>query len=251
MAASVLPGDPRQKVCIVPHLGMGDMLVLKGLVKTACDQRPEVLLFAKRLYISSLRSLFADLPNLRLKFVDEAHELHADGCKMMADAAAQGYALVRMGVHSGSNAWRALDPVWSRALYRQAGLDPGLMHTAFSAQRDEGRERALLHAVRRAVGDVFVVLHDDPSRGMHINRRHCPPGMPVVHVNDPRWRTANIFDYAGLLEQAIQFHGIDSCFVLMADLLALGARTFCHAYCKDADMPADLYRGDVVMVRKP
>ena len=238
-----------QPLCIVPHLGLGDMIVLNGLIRMACAQRPEVLLFVKRTYISSLRSLFGDLRNLRLKFVEEAHEIHADGQKALRDAEARGYEMLLLGVHSGSR-WRELDPLWPAALYRQAGLDPSFTHSAFSVQQNNDRENALLAAVRAAVGEVYVVVHDDASRAMTLDARYLPPGMPVVHVDDPRWRTNNIFDYIAVIDNAMQFHSIDSCFMLMADMLSLKARKFCHAYTRDAGMLQGLYRGDVTIIRE-
>lgn len=255
---NVVPGRPappppsplaRDRVCIVPHLGLGDMIVLNGLVRETCKDSEEVLLFVKKAYVSSIRSLFGDIKNLRLKFVDEAHELYAHQCRLMRDAVAQGFELVLLGQHSGSEDWKALDPVWSRALYRQAGMDPRDMHTQFNVARQPGREQAMLQHVRRCVGDIYVVVHDDPSRGFVVDRSHLPAGMPEVHVDDPRWRTSNIFDYAAVIDNAMQLHAFDSCFMLMADFMCLRARKFCHTYCKDPDMPAEFYMSDVAMIR--
>ena len=235
------------KLCIVPHLGLGDMIILNGLVRDACEAHDEVLLFVKKAYISSIRSLFGDVTNLRLKFVAEAHEFTAE---LFRSTAAMGYDMMFLGQHSGTR-WRALDPLWSRALYRQAGLDPARMYTGFRVARHPDREAAMLEAVRRAVGDVYVVVHDDAARGFVIRTSSLPPGMPVVHVDDPRWRTANIFDYAAVIDNAIQFHGFDSCFMLMADFLGVKARTFCHAYFKDPALDQAFYRTNVTIIREP
>lgn len=239
-----------RKVCIVPHMGLSDMLILNGLVRTACAERPEVLMFVKRSYISSLRTMFGDLPNLRLKFVDTVEQLYANGFRLAAEAVDAGYALLLLGVHSSSADWKSLDTTWQRALYRQAGLDPGLMRSGFRVQRNEERERALLATVKAAVGDAYVVVHDDPGRSLVLDRGFLPPGVPVVHVDDPRWRTKNIFDYASLIDNAIQFHALDSCFLLMADLMRLGSRAFCHAYVRTPDLPDDFYKSDVTVLRQ-
>lgn len=237
------------RVCIVPHLGLGDMILLNGLVRKACMANAEVMLFVKKAYISSLRSLFEDLANLRLRFVEEQHALYADGANALATVVKQGYELVLLGQHSGSNEWKKLHPLWSKALYRQVGMDPEDMYALFHVNRPTARENAMLEAVRAAVGDVYVVVHDDASRGMTIDASHLPPGMPVVHVDDARWRTNNIFDYATVIDNAMQFHGFDSCFMLMADFLNLKTEKFCHAYLKDADMPANFYKHHVNMIR--
>ncbi len=223
------------------------MIILNGMVRHMCALNGEVLLLCKKAYISSIRNLFGDLPNLRLKFVVEMHEFTAE---LFREVDALGFDIVFLGQHSGMR-WRALDPLWSRALYRQVGLDPATMYSAFGVLRNPEREQALLRKVREALGEVFVVVHDDVSRGYVIKRSSLPPGMPVVHVDDPRWRTDNIFDYAALIDHAMQFHGFDSCFMLMDDFLGLKARTFCHAYFKDPNLDQAFYRTDITIVRAP
>ena len=236
-------------VCIVPHMGMGDMIILNGMIRVKCREHRNVMLVVKKAYANSLRSLFCNIPNLRLKFVEECHELYANDFRMVRDIRAMGYALLPMGVHTVEN-WRALDPLWSHALYRQMDLDPDLMYSEFHVSRNLDREAMMLHAVRDAVGMVYVVVHDDPRRGYVIDRECLPPGLPVVHVDDPRWRSDNIFDYAQVIDNAVQFHGFDSCFMLMADFMHLGGRNFCHTYFKDADMPERFYRTGITMVRR-
>jgi hypothetical protein len=238
---------PGQRTCIVPHLGLGDMIVLNGMVRAACRASDEVLLFAKRAYVSSVRSLFGDLRNLRLKFVEEAHEFYADDCALLRSAEAMGYRVVTLGDHTGSREWMATDPAWTHALYRHAGLDPRLMYDRFHVVRNEDREQAMLRTVRAAVGDVYVVVHDDPARDLVINRDLLPTGMAVVHVDDPRWRTNNIVDYAAVIDNAMHLHALDSCFMLMADFMDLRPRKFCHAYCRE--FSGTSYKSNVTVIR--
>ncbi len=239
------------KVCIVPHLGLGDMIILNGMVRVVCQANDEVMLFAKKAYVNSIRSLFHGIPNLRMKFVDECHEFYANDCELIKRVVADmGYALLPMGVHTSED-WRSLDDIWSRALYRQVGLDPDLMYSEFHVSRNQDREAMMLATVHKAVGMAYVVVHDDPARDFVIDRACLPPGLPVVHVDDKRWRSDNIFDYIQVIDNSVQFHGFDSCFMLLADFLHLGARNFCHAYFKDADMPQKFYRTGVTVLRAP
>jgi hypothetical protein len=223
------------------------MFILNGMVRVACSQASEVLMFVKKAYINSLRNLFGDLRNLRLKFVDEVHELYAQDAKLLRDATEAGYELLRIGVHTAED-WRALDPAWSRALYRQIGLDPKCMHTEFRAQRDTAKEDAMLRTVRNFVGDVYVVLHDDPDRGFVVDRSHLPANVPVVHVDDPRWKTCNIFDYVAVIDNAMEFHGFDSAFMYLASYLDLCRRKVCHAYVRECCTLDGHYRSSVTFI---
>jgi hypothetical protein len=239
-----------QRLCLITHLGLGDMILLNGMVRIACQKYSEVLLFVKKAYANSLRSLLYDLTNLRLKFVTEHYDLEANDFEAVRDVLAAGYLLMPTG-HYTTDDWQSLDPIWSRALYRQVGLDPDSMYAEFRVQRNEDREARMLEKVRGHVGMAYVVLHDDPARGYVIDRSCLPPGLPVVHVDDPRWRADNIFDYAEVIDNAVQFHGFDSCFMLMADFLQLCRSNFCHAYLKDSKLPERFYRTGITIVRDP
>lgn len=246
---TLLPPTRPPRVCIVPHLGLGDMIILNGMVRVACRVHDEVMLVAKKSYVNSLRCLFGSIPNLRLKFVEECHELCANDWRLVRDIQAMGYELLPVGVHSQKNDWRDLDPVWSHAMYRQVGLDPNLMYAEFRVFRNPDSEALMLHLVRSAVGQAYVVVHDDPRRGYVIDRTCLPRGLPVVHVDDPRWRSDNIFDYAQVIDNAVQFHGFDSCFMLMADFLHLGHSNFCHVYFKDGGVHERFYQTGITLLR--
>lgn len=240
-----VPAGSVSRVCLIPHLGLGDMFVLNGLIRHTCETYDDVLMFAKRAYAGTLRLLFADLPNLRLWFVDEYPDLYADGARALREAVARGYALMPLGVHAQylgapSAGWRALDPQWTRALYAQAGLDPGLMFSGFRATRSTIEDK-LHERVEKLLGCTYVVVHDDPSRGQVLDSSRLPAGVPWIHVDDPRIRTDNVLDYARVIDNALEFHGIDSCFLWMAAFMCPKVRKVCHAYVKDPQIPADLW----------
>lgn len=52
---------------------------------------------------------------------------------------------------------------------------------------------------------------------MKIDEKWIHAGCPVIHVDDPSIRSDNITDYLLLIERAKEFHGVDSCFALLAD----------------------------------
>lgn len=235
-----------RRVCLVPHLGLGDALVLAGLVRHACAAADEVLLFGKRAYAASLRTLFADLPNLRMWFVEEFQDLYAGNFALLSAAVANGFEVVPVGAHGaalglpGAAAWQHADELWTRAMYKSVRADPDLQYAAFkrpeltppqTAANDDVLKRAL---ARRPRGARLVVLHDDPSRGFVIDRARLPAGAHVVHVDD--FGSCNVFDYVRLLDEADEFHAIDSCFLWLHHFLRLRSSAVCHAYAKRTDV---------------
>lgn len=79
---------------------------------------------------------------------------------------------------------------------------------------------------------AYAVVHHDESRP--IRRDLVPQHLAVVDVRDPAFRTDNLFDWITVLDHAAQLHAIDSCFLLVADMLALRCRKFLHAYTSPA-----------------
>ena len=247
-------------VCVLGHLGLGDAIVMNGMVRILCAACPEVLFVAKKAYVGSLRYLFGGLKNLRMLLVDEWQDA-LDKVRAVPPE----FKVLPLGMYAGDERWRDLDPCWARCFYRQVGMDPEAMYEAFACARNEDRERELMERVREIVGDGdFAVVHDDPSRGLVIER---PPHLvaadsrdggsaelPFVHVDDPRFRRDNIVVYLEVLRRAREVHAIDSCFLLLADFAGLTrggppGKWVCHAYAKDPHMP-ELYRGSVRILRR-
>lgn len=237
------------RVALLTHLGLGDMLLCRGMVWALCQQCEKVVLICARKYMASIQTLFEDLTaNLALAPVEEAHDITPAKLQHLLDA---GYQILLAGYHADvTGSWMTLDPWWSRAMYKQVGMDPGLITRGFRVP--EGRReqsRALLARAREICdGEDMVVVHDDEQRALTLPP--LPDGCVMVHVNDPRIRSDNIFDYLDLLRAARHFHTIDSCFSHLVDLCGLDTPMTVHAYARNADMtPVYERRGDVRIVR--
>jgi hypothetical protein len=245
----VKPGD---RVCLLPRLSISELIALTGLVRSLCAGSVQVMLLAKRAHARAVRNLYGNVPGVRFKFVESWDELYtppedrgagdprgdADAGDprdtVLGDLARLEYRVVPLP------SFREACP------YRMLGLDPKAAEYEFQLQRNLGDERALHESIVRRVGTVYAVVHDDPAR--LIRRQLLPQNMPIVDVRDPAFRTANPFDWITAIDRAVQFHGIDSCFMLMADCLGLRARKYLHAYASPAASSASSYR-DVVTIQ--
>lgn len=219
-----------KRVCLLPRLSLSELLYASGLVRSVCERSAEVMVVARRDHARSLRNLYEDVHNLRFAFVGSWDELyapqdHKQGRSPLEVLQDRGYHVVPL------QSFRQVCP------YAVLGLESELARAAFAVKRDTAAEYALLERVRRHVGEhtPYAVVHDDENR--RIRPHLIPDGLEIVSVRDPRWRTDNAFDWIQVIDNAMQFHGIDSCFMLMADLLDLRPRKFCHAYA-DPEVPA-------------
>lgn len=223
----------RKKVCLLPRLALSDLIAINGLVRTLCAESDDVMVVAKRDHVGPIRSLYGDVPSLRFKFVDSWSSLHSPDGGVLSDAEKAGYTIVPLP------SFRQSCP------YALVGLHASLARTAFVMRRSQDQENALLRRVRDAVGQTFVVVHDDTRR---IRRDLLPRGYATVSVRDPAFRTPNIFDWIAVIDNAVQLHGVDSCFMLMADYLALKARKYVHTYADTCRTANAKYSSDVVLI---
>lgn len=218
-------------VLLLTHLGMGDMLVINGLVRHLCARRPSVSLVCKQAYARSVGFMLRDVSNLQLVPVESDADISpafgAPPDRLHAWAAA-GFELMLLGLHSCSAHWAAGHANYADALYAQAGLPAYVRYTGFWVCRDPAREQELAASLAPAEDAPYLFVHEDPERGFLVH----PPASPLHRVDAGR-HSDNIFDYCSLIERAQQVHVFDSCFAHLVDLLALAQAPLLHCYVKN------------------
>lgn len=211
------------KPCFVPRLALSELIYACWLIRNVCEALDEVMLVARRDHAGAVRVLFRDVSNLRLQFVDSWDDVFVPvpgpGSRTcLADRLeARGYLVVTLP------SYREACPYTAVAIPRPACAPP--------LARDHEAERVQLTRVTAAVGGArYAVVHDAP--GMRVRAALIPDGMAVVRTDDPRFR-ARVFDWIAVLDHADHVHAIDSCFMMLADVVGARAMKFCHAYARD------------------
>lgn len=206
----------REKVCLLPRLSLSELIHVAGLVRRVCAQAVEVMLVTHRDNAIAARRLFGDTARLRFVFVEDWKALHGgDGVLERMESA--GFEIVPL------RSYREVCPYAMVGLPATAAL--------IDVHRNSAAERQLLQRVRDEVGPVYVVVHD--TRGRRIRPLTLPPRLPVVRTDDPRFRTDTPFDWLAVMDHAMQLHAIDSAFLMLAHVLSLRTRKFCHAYASN------------------
>ncbi len=234
----------RRKVLLVPHMGLGDMLVLRGMVAALSDKN-DVLVLGFARYRDSLRCLFEDLAGVSLGLMETTDKLASD----IRILQRQGYRLLALGEFCPG--WDRTAPGWTRRLYEQAHMDPGLMNARFRlpASRADAAAAMLAKVRELAEGRPYVLVHDDPERPLVLPE--IADGVCVFHVDDKRFASDIIFDYSDVLRHAHHLHAIDSCFALLAHLGQLGTPTTVHAYARPGTPGDPSYRTTCVLHAPP
>lgn len=222
-------------VFLLGHLGLGDMLICNGMVRRAARGGRQVVVVCKARSCTAAKHMYRDLANVHLLPVEDdcciSPRFGGDGRVLQAMAQA-GYEVVLLGLHRGH---LAPGSGFADAFYDQVGIPRDVRYTEFHVDRPPSSAMLELPA---AAGGAYVFVHDDADRGFIIQDDRLPK-LPIVRPGkaDGRPGSDNVFNYWRLMEGAHEYHGIDSVFSHMADLLDLlpGSR-FLHCTAKN---PAD------------
>jgi hypothetical protein len=218
------------------HLGLGDHLICHGLVRNRAGQGEPLGIFAKHHYAESVGFMFRDHPNIRVLAVADNREARSF-LRRHVYLPVETIGFEFLSQNQGD---------FATDFYRQANIDYSHRWGDFHVMRDRAREEALF---RRLVPDAapYVFVHDDPSRGLRIDRALIRRDLPIVFPT--RGITDNIFDYCTLLEQAQEIHCMDSSFRHLTDCLtAVAGRLFLHYYVKKSNVPS---RHNWILIRDP
>jgi hypothetical protein len=208
---------------ILHHLGLGDAIMLNGMIRHFAEKQ-DVCIFIQKQHEDSVRFMYRDLDNIKIKLVNttNAREMWSQ---------IEGTALPLATYELPDNAWRVVTsgPLsimfnWAHSIYIQAGIPPKYMYSKFKVVRDRESEIKYEH------GD-YVFVHDDESRGMKINI----PDADVYRVTHDRLKNnSNIFDYLTVIENAKEVHCMDSCYAWMINMMEIGnpSKNFLHLNVK-------------------
>ncbi|MDI9313673.1 MAG: hypothetical protein QM529_03215 [Hydrotalea sp.] len=123
-----------------------------------------------------------------------------------------------------------------QVMHEAAGFNPNIMHNKFFLARDKKREGDFY---RRAISylktDDYVVVHDDPKRGFTIDITKIPElkngKTKILYLGKGHCPIKNktMFDTITTIERARAFHGFDSSFMWLVELLGLKTKSYLHA----------------------
>ncbi len=249
-----------KKLLLLGHLGLGDIIIMNGLIRYKALFHEEVRLVVFAKYLDSVRFMFRDLVNITYESVLCEADISPNYAMVVPQRLSDlverdGYEFLPLGDHGRDALWESRAYDFAEAFYVQAGVPYDVRWSYGFILRDRAREEELFERIVRALGmqnerqigsSAYRIIHDDPERSLLINRDLCGSGAPLFHVATKEiggaatW-SSNIFDYALLIERAEEYHGMDSSFMLMLDLI----RSKCpsinlHTYVK-RDVHARLY----------
>jgi hypothetical protein len=208
----------KKTVGILNHLGLGDNLVCNGMIRhyaKTCN----VITYVKKQYVQSVEYMYRDLgPSLIVVPVVDDQDAWSK----------QRPGTIRTGIFYGPH-WN-IQPPWCNSFYKNAGLDPSIMRSEFFVLRSRDCEERMYRQMIEHIGtDKYIVVHDDPERYTSIP---VDTNFPIIRIGRGQFpiESTNIFDYCTLIERAVEYHGFDSSFMWLIELMKLRPKetTFLH-----------------------
>lgn len=211
---------------ILNHLGLGDQLVINGLVRHFAEIEDCVQIFAKKSHVPSVRFMYRDLGS---KVVVVPVDGLCHTAEMMQLAKGR---VLRLGLHG--TPWQFFSDLvmgryseyinWVAMMYIQAGLNPNTMYKKFKVVRDKSRE--LLPPDK-----PYIFVHDDKQRNREIiiqgsdKEIYRPIVSKVLSDGSYEFDDFNIFDYLTIIENASERHMMNSSYNWLVEIMEIGNKS--------------------------
>lgn len=199
---------------IYANMGLGDAIILNGLVRKLAEARDKVIFLCKSHNCESVRFMFGDNPKIIVEPVggDAGAEMFISDVEVAAARATNPWEIEIMRLGCTGPGWTTGQD-FDQTFYRQAGVPFEERWSGFYAPPSNYPMLPL----RLELGARYLLAHEDASRGYVIDRTHL--GMPAesVPVIFTDTLTPNIFDWVPALTNASEIHCIPSSFSVLWD----------------------------------
>jgi|TARA_R110000823_G_C15808769_1_gene487960 hypothetical protein len=196
-------------ITILHHLGLGDAIMLNGMVRHFAE-KDDVCIFIQKHQEASVRFMYRDIKDrIKIKLLNttNAQEMWSQ---------VEGKVLPLATYKLPTNVWNYITEGppsemvnWVHSVYIQAGIPPKYMYSKFKVVRDKNSEIVCEE-------DDYIFIHDDESRGLKINKE----GFRITP--EKLSKNPNIFDYLTIIENAKEVHCMDSCYAWMINMMEIG-----------------------------
>ncbi len=189
------------------HMGIGDHIALNGMVHTIledggydivhlfCHERSRKML--GDMYTDNRIHLIGVPGEPECPYVDSYVKGHGSGAK-----------LIRIGFDKYVPQQNV---TCDQAFYEMAGIPYENRFSRFKMTRNQEQENRVYSKLNPA-NEEYIFVHDDPSRGYTIN---VDTHYKIIK-NDP---SESVFHYGKIIENAKEFHCIESCFRCLSETL--------------------------------
>ena len=243
------------KVILLPHLELGDNIVINGAVRYLCTMYSKVVLICKQVYLKQLEYMYSDLDNLILypinggiiENINPRDEFYYDE---NVESIFNNYNITFIPICLYSNFYN-IKPEYDRSkcgrlkypndFYDYLNLPNNIRYPFFKINRDYETEVLLYNNLINIIGNKYNIIIDDEKRNLIIDDKYIKNNYPIFKLSSSSInkntklntiKSDNIFNYINILENAQEIHTIDSSIVHLIDSLNIEVKTYIHRYVR-------------------
>ncbi len=205
-------------VTIVHHLGLGDQIMLNGMVRHFAEKE-HVYIYCKNCHEDSVKFMYRDICDKVTLILVETTNIHELRSKLP-----NGSRLLTLATYGMENdVWDKFTNAtnWAHGIYLQAKVNPLYMYTKFKVIKDSSIQIS-------PPSKDYIFVHDDHERNRFIHVETdmfvYKPHSKVIDENKEFFHceNSNIFSYIWIIENAKEVHCMNSSYNWMIELMKLG-----------------------------
>ncbi|MEI7766674.1 MAG: hypothetical protein WCJ97_04450 [Phycisphaerae bacterium] len=214
-----------EKLYLRLNIGLGDLIIFSPMVRYYASKYI-VYTPVRKHNLPTFNRLFKSCDNINACMVDSGE--HGDN---QSDQLADEYK--KAGCHVISQSWNVYDTIqtglrFDELFYAENKLNFDDRWGKFEVTRDREREDEVYNTIVKS--EKYIFLHDDAARNLKLDTSLLPDGVSVVRPEPGVSDT--IVDYLTVMERAVEIHGMDSSFALLADSVIDNKKMYLHRYVR-------------------
>lgn len=205
-------------ITILHHLGLGDQIMLNGMVRHFAENE-HVYLVCKNCHEESVKFMYRDICDKVSLVIVENTNPQEIWSKLPKGSRVLPLATYGMENNVWYNFTQATN--WAHGVYLQAKVNPLYMYTKFKVVQDSSIQ------LKPPTSD-YIFVHDDRERDRCINvntdKFIYKPHAKVIDENKEFFHceNSNMFSYIWIIENAKEVHCMNSSYNWMIELMKLG-----------------------------
>lgn len=233
------------EIYLHPHLGLGDAIILNGLIRHYCNEYDSVILFCKEPYYESIKWMFRDIKNLTYHVVT----FHSGDSEIQNFITSNNLEnkVIKFGFEKLAELCSKGESFYD-AFYLMHNFTPEFRFHNFYYERDLEIENYIFNKLNPD-NEKYIFVIDDGNH--HIGNLKIPQGrLPTkykiinydksLNYDDTRFL---MFNYYKILENAEEIHTLETAFFeFIRSINIEKSKVYIHSYLrKYIDKPIDGY----------
>ena len=255
---------------VLYHVGLGDHIIMNGYIHylRMRDDTKKICILAYDNYSkNTLTDLYSDYPMISFYyFINDSDPIFSmiNRRPWMSTCIYDNeiYHILTFGCHSEHQTIYYGDHLWNSSFYIHAGVHPSIQFSHFTLpynmNNSKEKYKELVNILQT---DKYIIIHDDPSRNIHINEnivndiliKNNHQNLSTIYLGINRYQYPllsglnnvrnvehiltchSLLDYYDIISNATECHFIDSSTVCLTDrIIESSSSLYLHYYSRNS-----------------